>query len=47
MLYTLICEPDSSVSIVSEYGLDERTIEVRSPTEAKGFFLYPLCPDQL
>jgi hypothetical protein len=37
----------SSVSIVSGYGLDDRTIEVRSPAEAKGFFLQPLSPDQL
>jgi hypothetical protein len=29
---------------VSGYGLDNRAIEVRFPTEAKGFFLYPLCP---
>jgi hypothetical protein len=29
----------SSVSIVSGYGLDDRTIEVRSPAEARGFFL--------
>jgi hypothetical protein len=40
------CEPGSSV-IVSGYGLDDRAIEVRSPAEAKGFFLYPLCPDRL
>jgi hypothetical protein len=26
-------------------GLDDPEIEVRSPVEAKGFFLYPLCPD--
>jgi hypothetical protein len=32
------CEPSSSVSVVSVYGLDDRTIEVRSPAEAKGFF---------
>jgi hypothetical protein len=32
-------EPGSSVSIVSGYGLDYRAIEVRSPAEAKGFFL--------
>jgi hypothetical protein len=25
-------------SVVSEYGLDDREIEVRSPAEAKGFF---------
>jgi hypothetical protein len=29
----------SSVSIVSDYGLDDRAIEVRSPADAKGFFL--------
>jgi hypothetical protein len=34
-----ICEPGSSDSTVSGYGLDDRTIEVRSPAEAKGFFL--------
>jgi hypothetical protein len=28
-------EPGSSGSIVSGYGLDDRTIEVRSPTEEK------------
>jgi hypothetical protein len=32
-------EPGSSVAIVSGYGLDDRVIEVRSPAEAKGFFL--------
>jgi hypothetical protein len=32
----------SSVSIVSVYGLDDRAIEVRSPTEAKDFS-YSLC----
>jgi hypothetical protein len=32
------CEPGSSVSIVSGYGLDDRAIGVRSPAEAKGFF---------
>jgi hypothetical protein len=31
------CEPGSSVSIVSGYGLDDRAIEVRSPAEAKDF----------
>jgi hypothetical protein len=40
-------EPGSSGSIVSGYGLNDRAIEVRSPAEAKGFFLYPLCPDRL
>jgi hypothetical protein len=33
-----ICEPGSSVSIVPGYRLDDRTIEVRSPAEPKGFF---------
>jgi hypothetical protein len=33
------CEPGSSVSTVSGYGLDDGAIEVRSPAEAKGFFL--------
>jgi hypothetical protein len=40
-------QPGSSVSTVSGYGLDDQTIEVRSPAEAKGFFLQPLCPDWL
>jgi hypothetical protein len=40
------CEPGSSVSIMSDYGLDDRAIEVRSPAEVKGFFLSPLCPDR-
>jgi hypothetical protein len=31
-------EPGSSGSIVSDYGLDNRVIEVRSSEEAKGFF---------
>jgi hypothetical protein len=31
------CEPGSSVSIVSGYGLYDRAIEVRFPAEAKGF----------
>jgi hypothetical protein len=30
-------EPGSSVSIVFDYGLDDRTIEVRSPAGAKDF----------
>jgi hypothetical protein len=29
----------SAVSTESDYGLDDRTIEVRSPAEEKGFFL--------
>jgi hypothetical protein len=37
--YFLEEKPGSSVSIVSGYGLDDRAIEVRSPAEAKGFFL--------
>jgi hypothetical protein len=45
--YAKYCEPGSSVSVVSGYRLDGRAIEVRSPTETKGFFLYPLCPDRL
>jgi hypothetical protein len=36
----------SSVSIVSDYGLDDRAIEVRSPAQAADFFR-PLCPDRL
>jgi hypothetical protein len=31
-------EPGSSVSIVSDYGLDDREMEVRSPARARGFF---------
>jgi hypothetical protein len=31
------CEPGSSVSIVSAYGLDDRAVEVRSSAEAKDF----------
>jgi hypothetical protein len=41
------CKPGSSVSIVSGYGLDDRATEIRFPAEAKGFFLYALCPDRL
>jgi hypothetical protein len=32
-------EPGSSVSIVSDYGLDDRAIEVRSPVGVEDFFL--------
>jgi hypothetical protein len=32
-------EPGSSVSMVSGHGLDDRMIQVRSPAEAKGFFV--------
>jgi hypothetical protein len=35
----LIWSRGSSVSIVSDYGLDDRAIEVRSPADARGFFL--------
>jgi hypothetical protein len=34
-------EHGSSVSIVSDYELDDRAIEVRSPAEAKGFSCNP------
>jgi hypothetical protein len=33
----ICCEPGSSVSIVSGYGLDGRAIEVRSPQRRKDF----------
>jgi hypothetical protein len=39
LVVCLICEPGSSVSIVSGYRLDYQTIKVRSPVEVKGFFL--------
>jgi hypothetical protein len=32
-------DPGSPVSIVFGYGLDYRAIDIRSPAEAKGFFL--------
>jgi hypothetical protein len=32
-----VCEPGSSGSIVSGYGLDDRAIKVRSPAGAKDF----------
>jgi hypothetical protein len=35
----LVGGPGSSGSIVSDYGLDDREIKVRSPAKAKGFFL--------
>jgi hypothetical protein len=38
-LVSVSSEPDSSVSLVSGYGLDDRATEVRSPAEAKGFVL--------
>jgi hypothetical protein len=31
------CEPGSSVSIVSGYGLEDQAIEIRFPAEAKDF----------
>jgi hypothetical protein len=35
-----ICDYNvSRVAIVSGYGLDDRAIDVRSPAEAKGFFV--------
>jgi hypothetical protein len=37
----------SSGSTVSDYGLDDRAIGVRSPAVAEDFFLYLLCPDRL
>jgi hypothetical protein len=37
--YVSVSEPGSSDIIVSDYGLDDWAIEVRSPVEAKGFFL--------
>jgi hypothetical protein len=37
IVYCLVLEPGSSVSTVSDYGLDDRAIEVRSPAEAKDF----------
>jgi hypothetical protein len=36
-------KPGSSGSIVSDYGLDDRAIEVRSPTKAKEDFSSNLC----
>jgi hypothetical protein len=32
-------DSSGSIGLVSDYGLEDRTIEVRSPAEAKGFFL--------
>jgi hypothetical protein len=34
-----VIEPGSSVSIVSDYDLDDWAIEFQSPAEAKAFFL--------
>jgi hypothetical protein len=36
-MYIVSMSRVSSVSIVSDYGLDDRTIGVRSPAEAKDF----------
>jgi hypothetical protein len=46
-LMDVCCEPGSSVSIVSDYGLDDRAIEFRSSAEAKRFLLWPVCPERL
>jgi hypothetical protein len=37
--YVQVGEPSSLVTLVSGYGLGDRAIKVRSPAEAKGFFL--------
>jgi hypothetical protein len=37
MPLSTVCEPGSSVSIVSGYGLDDQMIEVQSLAEAKDF----------
>jgi hypothetical protein len=39
IVYILIQEPGSSVIIVSDYGLDDRAIGVRSPA---GAWIFPL-----
>jgi hypothetical protein len=39
LFHTLFSGAGNSVSIVPGYGLDDRAIKVRSPAEAKGFFL--------
>jgi hypothetical protein len=44
--YWIHGEPGSSGSIVSGYGLDDQTIEVRSSAEANDFSS-SLCPDRL
>jgi hypothetical protein len=36
-MYVHVQEPGSSVSIVSDYGLDDRAIGVRSPAGVKNF----------
>jgi hypothetical protein len=45
--YSNVCELGSSVSIVSDYVLDDRTVGIRSPAEAKEFSIKPPCPDLL
>jgi hypothetical protein len=47
ILLIALCEPGSSVSIVSGYGLDDRAVEVRSLKEMRGLFIWSLCPDRL
>jgi hypothetical protein len=40
ILHAICCTSQgSSVSIVSDYVLDDRAIRARSPAEARGFFL--------
>jgi hypothetical protein len=39
-------ELGSSVNIVSSYWLGDRAIEIRSPAEVKGYFLYLFCLDR-
>jgi hypothetical protein len=40
-IYIYTWSRGSSGSIVSDYGLDDRTVEVRSPTEAEDFSSIP------
>jgi hypothetical protein len=47
IIFEVVDELGSSVSIVSSYGLDDRAIKVRSTAEAKEFVLWPQCPDRL
>jgi hypothetical protein len=46
VLGLIFCEPGSSVSIVSGYGLDDRAFDVRSRQRRKDF-CSSLCPDRL
>jgi hypothetical protein len=41
-MHNVVSSRGSSVSIVPDYGLDDRAIEVRSPAEA-GYFTSNLC----